>query len=70
MTCQRGSMAGNFARVIANSTPKPIPVCLDGAGASSKMTEGIITNMAIPTECPAGFPVRLLETELGLCWYL
>jgi hypothetical protein len=34
MTCRRSDVEEDFVRVIANSAPRPIPMCQDGPGAS------------------------------------
>jgi len=39
MTCRRSGMEGDFVRVIANSAPRPIPVCQSGPGASCPFDE-------------------------------
>lgn len=43
MTCSRGAVngdgPGDFVRFIANTAPRPIPVCQDGPGASCRFKE-------------------------------
>lgn len=39
LTCERGIGDGEYIRVIANSSPRPIPACQSGPGASCPMDE-------------------------------
>jgi len=39
LTCDRGDGDGEFIRIIANSSPRPIPKCQAGPGASCEFDQ-------------------------------